>query len=84
MLEDAGPSPSAADGADAASRPLHGGRIGRGLRHSQPHGLRTLATHAAVRFFEQRERGRKAYYRIVEMHLAGIIACIESRFGQHE
>jgi DNA-binding transcriptional ArsR family regulator len=29
--------------------------------------------------------GRKAYYRIAEMHLANIMACIEARFGgQHE
>ena len=25
--------------------------------------------------------GRRAYYRIVEMHLASILACIEARFG---
>jgi DNA-binding transcriptional ArsR family regulator len=25
--------------------------------------------------------GRKAYYRVVESHLADIMACIESRFG---
>jgi DNA-binding transcriptional ArsR family regulator len=30
------------------------------------------------------KEGRKAYYRIVEMHLAAIIACIESRFGPHK
>ncbi len=36
-------------------------------------------------FLTNEREGRKAYYRIVEMHLAGIIACIESRFGgQHE
>ena len=36
-------------------------------------------------FLANQREGRKAYYRIVEMHLAGIIACIESRFGgQHE
>jgi ArsR family transcriptional regulator, zinc-responsive transcriptional repressor len=27
------------------------------------------------------KQGRRAYYRIAEMHLAGILACIESRFG---
>ena len=32
-------------------------------------------------FLTNEREGRKAYYRIVEMHLAGIIACIESRFG---
>ncbi|MGO9112327.1 MAG: ArsR/SmtB family transcription factor [Thermoguttaceae bacterium] len=32
-------------------------------------------------FLTNEKEGRKAYYRIVEMHLAGIIACIESRFG---
>src|SRR5579863_5906224 len=26
--------------------------------------------------------GRKAYYRIVETHLASIMACIEARFGK--
>ncbi len=35
-------------------------------------------------FLTNKREGRKTYYRIVEMHLAGIIACIESRFGQHE
>ncbi len=36
-------------------------------------------------FLANEREGRKAYYRIVEKHLAGIIACIESRFGgQHE
>ncbi len=32
-------------------------------------------------FLINQREGRKAYYRIVEMHLAGIMACIESRFG---
>jgi DNA-binding transcriptional ArsR family regulator len=32
-------------------------------------------------FLTHEREGRKAYYRIVEMHLAGIMACIESRFG---
>jgi len=32
-------------------------------------------------FLSNEKEGRKAYYRIIEMHLAGIIACIESRFG---
>ncbi len=32
-------------------------------------------------FLTNERAGRKAYYRIVETHLAGIIACIESRFG---
>ncbi len=32
-------------------------------------------------FLTNEREGRKAYYRIVETHLAGIIACIESRFG---
>ncbi|MGA2253738.1 MAG: metalloregulator ArsR/SmtB family transcription factor [Thermoguttaceae bacterium] len=35
-------------------------------------------------FLTNEKEGRKAYYRIVEMHLAGIIACIESRFGRQE
>ena len=35
-------------------------------------------------FLTNEKEGRKAYYHIVETHLAGIIACIESRFGQHE
>ncbi len=35
-------------------------------------------------FLTNEKEGRKAYYRIVEMHLANILACIESRFGQHE
>ena len=35
-------------------------------------------------FLTNEREGRKAYYRIVEMHLAGILACIESRFGGHE
>jgi DNA-binding transcriptional ArsR family regulator len=33
-------------------------------------------------FLTSEREGRKAYYRIVEMHLAGIMACVESRFGQ--
>ena len=32
-------------------------------------------------FLSNERAGRKAYYRIVEMHLAGIMTCIESRFG---
>ena len=32
-------------------------------------------------FLINEREGRKAYYRIVEMHLANILACIESRFG---
>ena len=32
-------------------------------------------------FLTNEKEGRKAYYRIVEMHLASILACIESRFG---
>ena len=36
-------------------------------------------------FLTNEKAGRKVYYRIVEMHLASIIACIESRFGgQHK
>jgi DNA-binding transcriptional ArsR family regulator len=35
-------------------------------------------------FLDHEKEGRKAYYRIVETHLAGILACIESRFGRHE
>src|SRR5208282_3839064 len=33
-------------------------------------------------FLANEKEGRKAYYRIVEMHLASILACIESRFGK--
>jgi len=32
-------------------------------------------------FLANERDGRKAYYRIVEMHLAKILGCIESRFG---
>ena len=32
-------------------------------------------------FLTHDKEGRKAYYRIVEMHLTNIMACIESRFG---
>jgi hypothetical protein len=32
-------------------------------------------------FLDSEKDGRKAYYRIVETHLASIMACIESRFG---
>ena len=32
-------------------------------------------------FLANEREGRKAYYRIVEMHLGNILACIESRFG---
>ncbi len=32
-------------------------------------------------FLTNEKEGRKAYYRIVEMHLAKILACVESRFG---
>ena len=34
-------------------------------------------------FLANERDGRKAYYRIVERHLASIMACIESRFGGH-
>ena len=33
-------------------------------------------------FLVNEREGRKAFYRIVEMHLAGIMACVESRFGR--
>ena len=32
-------------------------------------------------FLIGQKQGRKTYYRIVEVYLASIIACIESRFG---
>jgi DNA-binding IclR family transcriptional regulator len=35
-------------------------------------------------FLTNERDGRRAYYRIVEVHLASIIACIESRFGGQE
>ena len=33
-------------------------------------------------FLSNEKQGRKAFYRIAEMHLAGILACIESRFDK--
>lgn len=33
-------------------------------------------------FLASQKEGRKAYYQIAEKHLAGIMACIESRFGE--
>ncbi len=35
-------------------------------------------------FLNNEKEGRRAYYRIVETHLAGIMACIESRFGRRQ
>lgn len=32
-------------------------------------------------FLTSRKEGRKAYYEIVESHLANIMTCIEARFG---
>jgi DNA-binding transcriptional ArsR family regulator len=32
-------------------------------------------------FLTSQKEGRKAYYQIVESHLANIMACIEARFG---
>ncbi|WP_339744547.1 metalloregulator ArsR/SmtB family transcription factor [uncultured Rubinisphaera sp.] len=32
-------------------------------------------------FLENEKEGRKAYYKVVEPHLAQIMSCIESRFG---
>ena len=32
-------------------------------------------------FLSHEKEGRRTYYRIVKAHLAGIIGCIESRFG---
>jgi DNA-binding transcriptional ArsR family regulator len=32
-------------------------------------------------FMNSEKEGRNAYYQIVETHLAGIMACIETRFG---
>src|ERR1019366_10672165 len=32
-------------------------------------------------FLTNEKEGRKAYYRIVEMHLASLMTCIEARFG---
>src|SRR5271165_4747192 len=34
-------------------------------------------------FLVNEREGRRAYYRIVEMHLGNLLACIEARFGQH-
>jgi len=33
-------------------------------------------------FMTSEKEGRKAYYQIVELHLASIMACIEARFGK--
>lgn len=33
-------------------------------------------------FLELQKEGRRAYYRIVEPHLAQIMSCIEERFGR--
>lgn len=33
-------------------------------------------------FLSSKKEGRKAYYEIVEAHLAQIMACIEERFGK--
>jgi DNA-binding transcriptional ArsR family regulator len=33
-------------------------------------------------FLSSAKEGRKAYYQIAEMHLAGILACVEARFGK--
>jgi ArsR family transcriptional regulator, zinc-responsive transcriptional repressor len=33
------------------------------------------------RFLANEKEGRKAYYKIVELHLANIMTCIEDRFG---
>src|SRR4051812_8314408 len=57
MPQDTGSSPSASDGPDAPPGTIYGRRVGRGLRHSEPHGLGAFATDATVRFFEKRERG---------------------------
>ncbi|MDB5389101.1 MAG: transcriptional regulator, ArsR family [Planctomycetaceae bacterium] len=35
-------------------------------------------------FLASEKDGRKAYYQIVETHLASIMACIEARFGASE
>jgi DNA-binding transcriptional ArsR family regulator len=35
-------------------------------------------------FLELEKEGRRAYYRIVEPHLAQIMACIEARFGRQQ
>jgi DNA-binding transcriptional ArsR family regulator len=32
-------------------------------------------------FLTNEKEGRKAYYRIIEQHLANIMSCIEARFG---
>jgi predicted transcriptional regulator len=32
-------------------------------------------------FLSHEKEGRRAYYRIAEMHLASILACVEARFG---
>ncbi len=33
-------------------------------------------------FLTNKKEGRKAYYQIVEVHLASIMACVEARFGR--
>ncbi len=32
-------------------------------------------------FLTSEKEGRKAYYKIIELHLASIMACVEARFG---
>lgn len=34
-------------------------------------------------FLDSEKEGRRRYYRVVEPHLANIMACIESRFGEN-
>lgn len=33
-------------------------------------------------FLDNEKEGRKAYYQIVETHLANLMACVEARFGE--
>src|SRR5689334_9922237 len=60
MPQNAGPSASLADGANAAPRGLHRGRTGGCLRFAQRDGFGALAADAAMRVFDQREGGTQS------------------------
>src|SRR5664279_2712121 len=56
MLKNYGPPSSIADGANDLAQPLHGGRTGRSLRHTQPPGVGPLAVAPTLRAIGARPR----------------------------
>ena len=81
MPQDAGPSPSAADGPDALRGRYTVGELAEACGIPSHMASEHLRLMQRCGFLTSEKDGRKAYYQIVETHLANIMTCIEARFG---